>query len=141
MKKLLIVLAAVSGLTFSANQASANNVEAHLHNMQNRIRSCTVLPYTVKNGVKVLHQLISHCSEVKMVEKYRAHIKIGGSTFVAQLRESADTDGDFYDVVIRDYISNESFTMHNVLAFGDVLRGVLGGDIKNVQKVYVPGLR
>jgi hypothetical protein len=115
----------------------------HMSNIIDRVRNCSALPYTLKDGVKVYHQLTSHCPEVKVLEKGRAKIKVGGHTFFAQLVETPDTDGDLYDVVIRDYISNDSYTLVNARAYGDVLLGVLNGVIKNIPQVYIdnPGYR
>ena len=137
MKKLLTLLA----LSFAVSAPSyANNVEAHMHNIRDLIRSCSVLPYSLRDGVKAYHTIRSHCPEVKLVEKHRAKIKLGGNTYYAQLNEVKHSDGDFYDVVIRDYISNEEFVLYNVPAYGDVLLGVLGGHIRKIPQVYVAKL-
>ena len=120
-----------------ALDAPANNVETHMANIVDRVRQCSVLPYTLRNGVKVYHHLVSHCPEVKVLEKGRAKIKVGGHTFTAQLIDTRDTDGDIYNVEIRDYISNDAYTLEGVFAYGDVMLGILNGNIKKIPQVYV----
>ncbi|MBS1958854.1 MAG: hypothetical protein JST80_05205 [Bdellovibrionales bacterium] len=148
MKALAIITTLLAGIVTTGLEADAqvrsnvvrsntNTVAAHLHNIQNQIRACTVLPYSVKNGRKVLHAIVSHCPSVKVISKTKAIVKIGGMTFQIVMRETADSDGDLYDIVIREPISNDRYKIPNVLAFGDVLLGVLVGDTSGLRMSYV----
>ena len=147
MKNLILLSFVLAALEF-ASPANAddgypefmnpnNSVEAHLANITDRVRNCSVQPYTIRNGVKVFHPLMSHCPEVKVLEKGKAKIKVGGSIYNVYLTDSPNSDGDFYDVVIRDYISNDTYTLKNVLAFGDVLIGILSGNKARIPQSYV----
>lgn len=124
-----------------AGTAQANVVESHLKNIQNQVRACTVLPYTVKHGHRVFQNLISHCPSVKLVAQGKAVIKISGITFQAVLVETEYTDGDLYDVVIRDPKSHDQFRMYNVLAYGDILLGVMAGNTQGIRQTYLPALQ
>jgi hypothetical protein len=128
-----------AALMFSASTvAQANVVETHFKNIQNKIRSCVVLPYSVKNQHRVYQNLISHCPEVKVVAKGKASIKVGSNTFQAILVETEYSDGDVFDIVIREARSHDQLRLSNVLAFGDILLGLLGGSFEGLQQTYVP---
>lgn len=122
--------------------ASTHTVEKYLSNIQDRVRQCSILPFIYdQNQNRVEHSLRSHCPEVKLVAAEgrvpSAKINVAGQRFVAQLIETDFTDGDFYDVEIRNLYTNESFRIFNVLAYGDVLLGVLGGQTKGVTSTLV----
>lgn len=137
MKTLNVFAILIASLVTQA--ANAGVIEAHLKNIQDRIRACVILPYTVKNERKVYHALISHCPEVQVFSKGKAQIKVGGSTYQAVLVATENTDGDFYDVVIREPISNDRYRMTNVLAYGDVLLGILAGESLGLREVKYVG--
>ncbi len=114
-----------------------NAVETHLGNIRNLVRSCSVQPFALKDGIKVYHRLISHCPQVKVLEKGKAQIKLGSHVFHVTLVDSPSTDDDFYDVIFKDFDSNDTFRVRNVLAYGDVLIGILNGDKSGLPQVYV----
>lgn len=143
MKFLAIIVATL--ISFGAEAQTRSNVArsnttvvaSHLKNIQNRVRACTVLPYSLKSGRKVFHQLVSHCPEVKVIDKKKASIKIGSMTFQVIMVESPDSDGDLYNIVIREPISNDRYRIPNVLTFGDILLGVLVGDTQGLRQSFV----
>jgi len=122
--------------------AAGNTVEKYLSNIQDRVRQCSVLPFAYDNNKnRVEHSLRSHCPEVKLISVDgrvpAAKINVAGQRFVAQLIETDFTDGDFYDVEIRNLYTSESFRIFNVPAYGDVLLGVLAGQTKGVTATLV----
>ena len=119
--------------------SDSNGIQAHLHNIQDRVRACSVLPYTFRNGVKVYHHLMSHCAEVHVLGKGRAKIKIGGKVYDLALIESRDSDGDLFHIQIRDTLANEFLVLKNVPAYGDILLGVLDGSSKGIPMQYISG--
>jgi len=138
MKKISLILSILVLTSASAFANSVDNtVESHLSNIRDRVRQCSLLPYTMKENVKVYHPLVSHCPEIKVLTKGLAKIKVGGHIFAARLIETEDTDGDFYDVQIRDFRSNDTYLLHNVLAYGDVLLGILDADTRKIPEVFV----
>lgn len=109
----------------------------YLPNIQDRVRQCVTLPYVYQaDGIRRDQTLISHCPEVKVLPVVNhvksAKIRVAGHQFVATLVETEFTDGDFYDVEIRDLQSNDAYRLYNVAAYGDVLLGVLNGNTKGV---------
>jgi hypothetical protein len=147
MQKILVTLVSLISLTASANAAthreSAKNdaravgavgIEQSVPMLKSRVLECSVLPYTVDaNGTKTEHALISHCADVKVVSPGLAEIKVSGAVFRASLKDSPDADGgDLNDVTLQDVATGESKVYSNVLSYGDVLRGVLGGDTTHV---------
>jgi hypothetical protein len=114
-------------------------IEFSLANVRNQIRTCSVLPVTYRdNHVKVYHALVSSCPTVKVFEKGKARIKFEQFEFTAVMAESQDSDGDFYDILITESNTHDSFRLNNVRAYGDVLLGLLGGDLHGVKETYVP---
>ena len=138
MKQFLISLILISTAGTLAHATENNSVTTHLSNIQDVVRHCSIVPFTFKNGVKVYHNLLSHCPQVKVLQKGKASVKVGSQTFFITLLESPDSDGDLFHVDIRDYISNDSLVLPNVHAYGDVLLGVLVGDTRGVPKSYFP---
>lgn len=129
-------------LTNAASASVLNNtVENNISNIKNRVRECAILPYHYKNNNRVDHAILSHCPEVKVlpaVEGYApAKIRVAGHVFTAALLETVYSDGDMFDVEIRDIVSSDSFKMTNVLAFGDVLLGVLDGSTNGINPTLV----
>jgi hypothetical protein len=134
-----LVLSSFSGVAMASPQ---NSVEKLLPNIRDRVRHCTVMPYHMDlNHVRVEHSLQSHCPEVKVLpvinHQVSAKIRVAGHQFIATLVETEYTDGDFFDVEIRDLTSNDSYRIYNALAFGDVLLGVLDGNTKGVTANFV----
>lgn len=135
MKAAIIILSLV--LQFTSVAASANSVERLLPNIRDRVRQCTIIPFTYnENKTRVEHALKSHCPEVKVLPtanyQVTAKIKVAGHRFIATLIETEFTDGDFFDVEIRDLESNDVYRIYNALAYGDVLLGVLDGNTRGV---------
>jgi len=133
MKALILIISLA--LSSSTVFAAGSSVEKLLPNIKDRVRSCAILPFAMNNNnVRVEHALKSHCPEVKLVPpadgstKFNtAKIRVAGHQFTAQLIETVYSDGDLFDVEIRDIVTNETYRSYNVLAFGDVLLGVLEG--------------
>jgi hypothetical protein len=149
MQKALFTLLALISLTASASAANhrepakgvshAGGFEESLSSLTSRVLECSVLPYTVDaSGTKTEHALISHCADVKVVSPGLAEIKVSGTVFRASLKDSPDADGgDLNEVTIQDVSTGEAKVFSNVLAYGDVLRGVLGGDTTHVFQKLV----
>jgi hypothetical protein len=122
--------------------ASNHTVEKYLPNIRDRVRQCSILPFAFDaNQVRKEKALQSHCPEVKLIPVAGAHamakIRVAGHQFVAQLVETDYSDGDVFDVEIRNLNTLETYRIYNVLAFGDVLLGVLGGETKGVSTLHV----
>jgi len=122
--------------------SSSHTVQKYLPNIQDRVRQCTILPFVYdSNNVRKEQALRSHCPEVKVVHTSKGHaeakIHVYGQQFVARLIETEYTDGDFFDVEIINLQSKEALRVYNVLAFGDVLLGVLGGETNGVTEHLV----
>ena len=130
-------------LLFSMNQAIAasfgpgDSVRSHLPNLIDRVRSCSVLPFSYRDGVKVFHALTSHCPEVKVMGPGLAKVKVAAHQYQVSLVEAEDSDGDFYHVQITDLASRDSIQLQNIAAYGDVLLGVLSGDTRGIVQVPV----
>lgn len=134
---LIITLFLQASTSFASEE---NAVERLLPNIKDRVRNCTILPYLFdENQMRVEYALRSHCPEVKVLEdqKNAAKIKVAGHRFIATLIETELSDGDIFDVEIRDMDSGEIFRFYNVLAFGDVLLGVLEGNTGGVNTSLV----
>ena len=149
MKALLVLITLTLQLTpmaVAATQESSHSsdhtVEKYLPNIRDRVRQCTILPFIYdSNHVRKEQSLRSHCPEVKLIKSVQggvvAKIHVYGQQFLARLIETEYTDGDFYDVEIVNAHTQESYRIDNVLAFGDVLLGVLGGESKGVTEHLV----
>lgn len=138
MKAVILIISLI--LQSSSTFASVNTVEKLLPNIRDRVRNCTILPYQFDdNKMRVEHALRSHCPEVKVLtdRKGAAKIKVAGHQFIATLIETEFTDGDFFDVEIKDLASGEAFRSYNVLAFGDILLGVLEGNTRGISTSLV----
>jgi len=149
MKALLVLITlslqltplAVAATPYSS-RASEHTVERYLPNIRDRVRQCTILPFVYDaNHVRKEHSLRSHCPEVKLISSAQgeaiAKIHVYGQQFVARLIETEYTDGDFFDVEIINVGTRETYRIDNVLAFGDVLLGVLGGELHGVTEHLV----
>jgi hypothetical protein len=139
---LITLLLNLSLTAFAAGSANNHSVEKYLSNIQDRVRQCSVMPFAVdRNQNRVEHALRSHCPEVKLVHlqdaKPAAKINVAGQRFIARLIETEFSDGDFYDVEIINLYTQENYRIYNVLAFGDVLLGVLGGETKGVTSTLL----
>ena len=145
MKAIILIISVV--LSSTTAFATGSSVEKFLPNIRDRVRNCTVLPYHYnKNNVRVEQALLSHCPEVKLVPaidggaagvKFSAKIRVAAHQYTARLIETAYSDGDFYDVEIRDVVSNEVYRIYNVLSYGDVLLGVLEGQTNGLMTAFV----
>jgi hypothetical protein len=126
----------------ATESGSVHTVEKYISNIRDRVRQCSILPYEFNaNNVRVERSLRSHCPEVKLIAGKgalpAAKIHVAGQQFTAQLIETQYSDGDFYDVEIRNVFTNEIFRFDNVLAYGDILLGVLGGETKGVSTAFI----
>ena len=149
MKALLVLITLTLQLTPMAvaatqesSRASDHSVEKYLPNIRDRVRQCTILPFVYDaNRIRKQKSLRSHCPEVKLIVNTQgnvvAKIHVYGQQFVARLIDTEYTDGDFYDVEIVNANTRESYRIDNVLAFGDVLLGVLEGETKGVTEHLV----
>jgi hypothetical protein len=122
--------------------APVHSVERYLSNIRDRVRQCSVLPfvYDAQRNRKE-YALQSHCPEVKLIAVSGAHpavkIRVSGQQFMARLIETDFSDGDFFDVEILNLNTQESYRFDNILAYGDILRGVLGGETKGVTDAFL----
>ena len=136
MKSAKLIIITLGLITASTSFAFGNSVESNLNNIRDRVRACAILPYHYQNNNRVDHAIQSHCPEVKVIAvdggMPQAKIKVAGHTFIATLVETVYSDGDVYDVQITDIVSKDSYKLTNVLSFGDVLLGVLGGSTNGI---------
>ena len=136
--KTIITLTITLLLTTSSSFAQSNSVESRLPFIRNLVRTCAVQPYSynVKSNNKVLHSLISHCPEVTVITPSQglpqAMIKVGGLKFLATMQESESSDGDFFDITIREVGTTDSVKLGGVLAYADILLGILSGNTDGV---------
>ncbi len=145
MKTFIVLITLFSNLVSPAVASaltSDHTVEKYLSNIQDRVRQCSVLPYAFdRNQNRVEQALRSHCPEVRLIQGQgkipAAKINVAGQRFVAQLVETEFTDGDLYDVEIVNLNTKENYRIYNVLAFGDVLLGILGGQTNGVTSTLV----
>ena len=132
-------LGALLFMSAGVHAATLNSVEAKLPNIQDRVRQCTSVEWVKDRHENVrFSDLKSHCPEVKVISangNTKVKVKVAGHQFVATLLETDFTDGDFYDVLIADLSTGDQYRMDNVLAYGDVLLGVLEGNLTGVKKV------
>jgi hypothetical protein len=127
---------------FSADFSPENVVEAHLHNIQNKVRSCVVLPFTMKDGHRMYKNLMSHCADVRVLpqaEGQKAHlvraiVKIGGSQYQIRMQPSPDSYDDLFDIAIREPRSGDVYILRQVPAFGDIWLGILGGRQEGLRR-------
>ncbi len=125
-----------------AEAAPMNAVWANrLEKIQNEVRRCTELPYVLKpNGQKQFFTLINRCADIELAAQVkgrfqRARVRTPDGFFTIELIETPMTDGDIYDVRIRDLAARTQIILPAVFAYGDVLLGALGGDLNGVQHV------
>ena len=119
---------------------SQNNLPAFQTRMSavvEQVRACSMIPVTLCEKVPVFHALTSQCPEVKVVAPGVAKVKVEGRIYLVSLVESEISDGDFYHVQIKDMSSGEQVRYLNVLAFGDVLLGVLNGNTEGLTQTRV----
>jgi len=124
--------------TSFASAIDQNSVESNLNNIRQQVRQCAVLPYhyNADTNNRVDQAIQSRCGDVKIIkvanQMPKARIKLGGHVYMASLITTAFSDGDVFDVQITDVATQDSFQLHNVLAFGDILLGVLGGSTNGI---------
>jgi hypothetical protein len=144
--KLAVVAALALGMSAGLANAQAfhtsesNSVQMNLTSISDLVRSCVVQPYSIKaDGTKVYAPLKSHCLYVTLINESQAQIQFDRHLYQAQITESRDSDADFYDVLITDLTTNDQMTIPEVLAYGDVLLGVLKGDTHDIPEVLIGG--
>ena len=137
MKTTAVIFSLVLSLTSASAFAYDNQVKSEMNHITDRVRQCSVLPYSTVNGLETDHTFVSHCPEVKVITDSTAKIKVAGHIYNVNMKESFDSDGDLYDVQITDAATGESYTVQNTPSYGDILRAVLGGSTDGVQKSLV----
>ncbi len=122
----VLALVAVSTLVAPAS-ASAGDV-AFWSEVKGLVARCVVQPVSIdENGQKVYAKLASRCHELR-VNRTGAKIIIGDKILQAVLTESEQADGgDLDHVSIRDSFGREVASAKNVLAYGDILLALAGG--------------
>lgn len=114
------------------------------------IRQCVTLPYVHQQGRRIYRDLVSHCDQLKVIredgqrsgrqmrgKQYRAVLNWSGRIFQIAMTPSAQSDGDFFDVSIRDKNTGKVERVRNVLAYGDILLAVLEGSVDGLKSVRV----
>jgi hypothetical protein len=140
MKAVILIIISLVLQSTSTFAYHENSVERLLPNIRDRVRNCTILPYLFnEHQMRVEHALRSHCPEVKVLSDRNgaAKIRVAGHQFIATLIETEFSDGDIFDVEISDIVSGDTFRFQNVLAFGDILLGVLEGNTQGVSTSLV----
>lgn len=131
----------LGALSMNTSQAGSQNLLPALQTRMNavveQVRACSIIPVTLREEVPVFHALTSQCPEVKVVAPGVAKIKVEGRTYLVSLVESEISDGDLYHVQIKDMSSGEQVRYLNVLAFGDVLLGVLNGNTEGLTQTRI----
>lgn len=140
----LIVLtlfsALASTLTPSIARSEPQGIEPRiLGYLVDRVRNCAILPYTINDqGRKVYHAIQSHCPEVRVTGPGTARARVATRTFEIRIEESSYSDGDFFDVEFRDVRTGDQQRYEGILAFGDVLLAVLGGNTTGLNERWFP---
>lgn len=123
-----IAVALLIGQTaFAAPQGAS--YRGILGDLRNLTEKCVVRPYTVNRyGEKVLLPLQSTCQELIVTSERQATLILAGQNFYAEVIESQDSDGgDLTHLIIRNTHGRVIATRRNVLAFGNVLIGLVAG--------------
>lgn len=90
------------------------------------VSRCAVQPTIMtRYGRKRYGKMVSRCPSVK-VDGQQASVQLGRDVFALELRDSAMSDGDFGDLSIFDARSRLIFKGESLLAYGDVLRALIG---------------
>ncbi len=130
-----VIYAILGVLIMNTSEAnSGSSFPRQLNQLAEQVRSASVIPVTLRDGVPVFHALNSRSSDVKVTGPGQAEIKLGTEIFHVSLLESEISDGDFYHVQILNVNTGEQTRLDDVLAFGDVLLGVLGGDTRGLKQ-------
>jgi hypothetical protein len=129
-KSVFTIFALVASIS-SAMAPSLSHADDNVfwQDVRDLLLKCAVQPYAVNaNGRRVYGPLKSRCSEVQVTDA-GARFSLNGETYVAQLKESEQSDGgDLFDVTVLDS-KGQVFAVRNcALAFGDVLLGLAGRD-------------
>ncbi|RYZ66724.1 MAG: hypothetical protein EOP09_12225, partial [Proteobacteria bacterium] len=104
--------------------------------LQSIVREGVILPVTQKaDGNVKLHRLENHSLNIQWESPTRMVLRTEVGEFSVELYESAQSDGDLYDVEITDLKSNERIVNEHVFAYGDVLLGVLGGQTEGLTQL------
>jgi hypothetical protein len=128
----------------SSNNAFALD-ETAISRLQTKVRACVTLPYVKEQGRRVYQKLVSHCPELKVVkptsdqpqkrDHHFAKLILDGRVYQIWMTPAARSDGDLYDLAIRDSASGQVERFRDVLAFGDIWLGVLEGQIEGLKTV------
>ena len=143
MKTILLFAAFFLAQTISVQAQQVPGINRILlSGLVGRVRNCVKLPVSFdRSGQKILHPLISHCPEVRVVDKGVAKVRVNSHSFRISMKEAKDSDADLYDVLIEDERTHEASMIQSVLAFGDPLLGVLGGKLQGIREVVAPSKR
>jgi hypothetical protein len=119
--------------------------EAVIARLQSKVRGCVTLPYVKEQGRRVYQKLVSHCPELKVVkptadqprkrDHHFAKLILDGRVFQIWMTPASRSDGDFYDLAIRDSATGQIERFRDVLAFGDIWLGLLEGQIEGLKAV------
>jgi len=140
MKSLLVssvVVLALSILPAGVAQASEPDFWSEVRAL---VMHCAVQPYAIDSqGTKVFGQLKSRCQELRRTGD-GVRFMNRGQTYFARITAAPDADGmDLVDVEILDYRMRPIDTVSNVLAFGDAILALVGGEAE-FQEEYDPSL-
>ena len=124
--KSVFAFAVVSALALPASASAGEGV--FWSDMKELVARCVVQPVSVDtNGQKIYAHLESHCRELR-VTRTGATIIMKNVPYQAILTVSEDADdGDLDHVSIHDFAGREVASAKNVLAYGDVLLALAGG--------------
>lgn len=132
MKKLFVGIVGILLLSVSALAEQITEVgpwDGFWDEVHDFVKKCAVQPYVEQGeGQKSFLPLKSICKELT-VNGSRAKFTLKGHQFRATLFDSEFSDGgDINDVVVKDAAGGIVAERNSVLAFGDVLLGLAGGD-------------
>jgi len=135
-----IVVSLLAASLAHADVASVQESPDFWKKLNSLVAQCAVKPYTVVQGVKDYGPLRSLCQELH-ANGTQATFVLEGEKFSARIEESADADGgDLDDLYVQNSEGSVIAQRQNVLAYGDILLGLAGGDVESndVREVYAP---
>lgn len=137
MKKLIVLFSLLVSLSASASPSAQSELWSDIHDF---LMKCAVQPYAVQpSGQKIYAEIRSVCSELRVRGNTAFFVLDGRSFFATAVDSRYSDDGDLNDVRVRDARGNIIAERTHVLAFGDVLLALNGGD-NNFRQVYDPSI-
>jgi hypothetical protein len=136
---LLTVLASFNALSAQATSVSGAGIDPrHLNSILDRVRNCAILPYSLnERGQKVYHAIQSHCPEVRVIAPGQARVRVFARAFLLIIEAPGYSDGDFFNLRVKELQSGSESVFEGILAFGDVLLAMLGGRTEGLQERLV----